>query len=423
MSFHPSPPPAGALTRRAALFAAGTIAGQALLGSALISPARASTWTDYLDLPRSGRYGDRPGGVNPLLPTDASTLGAALHDARAAGVPPARYAALPQQFWLVRACDAVGIDLHSWDVRAGLPRTLPTVAKCYTLYDRYQLTHRELRWAGMGGLAGPSFAAGLADLQMVMDLYGPQLRLFVAGLMREVAAGSRVVLSRLPSDVADLPDAIASMRTADMALFLQRVLAMQKAIFLDLAPQHEAYTRGGLRAVAEFRAAGINDAGTAQAWVDVGSGDEARVDAGNAAILRREQGAIVGRLWDVAGNASKAARALSYVATFAADPAIPGLAQPPRGFRPLVIDEASTGPTWHLRSPLPAMNWCDFPSRWAYITAEMLPAYRRLVETLWPVAEQALSTPVSTQIERQRVLARFPQLLAELSLETRFYYA
>jgi hypothetical protein len=64
---------------------------------------------------------------------------------------------------------------------------------------------------------------------------------------------------------------------------------MQKAIFMDLAWQHEAYREGGLKALAAAKARGEIGDDLLAAWQDIESGDSGRVNAGNAALLQREQ--------------------------------------------------------------------------------------------------------------------------------------
>ena len=139
--------------------------------SGAIGTASASELDQYLDLPlinRDAAHG--PGGVNPALPSDRATLARLLDETRASGATPNDYEALLHQYRLVDATDAAGIDLANWDPRAGVEANRANLVKSYRFYEDLQLSHRELQWAGMGGLVGADFGGGLIDFELMLTL-------------------------------------------------------------------------------------------------------------------------------------------------------------------------------------------------------------------------------------------------------------
>lgn len=76
------------------------------------------------------------------------------------------------------------------------------------------------------------------------------------------------------------------------------ILVMQKNIFSDLMPMHQAYVDEGLSALEEMQRAGLFGHDVLDAWRDVASGDPDRIAQGNAALLQREQGVIIRDQWD-----------------------------------------------------------------------------------------------------------------------------
>jgi len=81
----------------------------------------------------------------------------------------------------------------------------------------------------------------------------------------------------------------------ELEWYESQFLTMQKAIFSDLAWQHEAFALGGAAAIARAvrkEPAGSSpalDARTLRAWDGIGSGDPGRIAEGNLELIRREQ--------------------------------------------------------------------------------------------------------------------------------------
>ncbi|MGX1808529.1 hypothetical protein ACWIGI_22640 [Nocardia sp. NPDC055321] len=410
----------GAMLRTAALGVAATVG----LGLATATPATAATVDRYLDLPLVNRdAAQAPGGVNTALPYDRDELGRLLEEARAQGIPPSRYAALLYQYWLVDATGKAGIELSSWDPRAGVAANRENLIRSYRYYEDLQLAHRELQWAGMGGQVGADFGGGLIDFELMGgDLYGlPGLAdaaHTVLGAVRQAAGDAAV--ERLPSGLRALANAAPAITPEDVRHVIGMILVMQKNIFSDLMPMHDAYVTGGLPALREFEAAGLFGADIMAAWTDVASGDADRIAAGNRALLRREQGWVVARQWDeVRSYKGDIGAAMTYATGAAGSPSVAGVV-PPREFHPVRVPfTTADGRPALLTLPLPDWDWSVFESRWDYIGSELLPKYRYQVENNWPALESAMRTPYEVQMESKRPLLNMPQLLSSAAGELR----
>ncbi|WP_280471492.1 hypothetical protein [Nocardia cyriacigeorgica] len=379
------------------------------------APATADELDRYLDLPLVNRNAEAgPGGVHPDLPYDAAQLRGLLDQARAEGVAPTRYAALLYQYWLVDATDKAGIDLRSWDPRAGVEANRQNLIRSYRYYEDLQLAHRELQWAGMGGQVGADFGGGLIDFELMSNIYSlPGLSESARGVIGAVeqTAGPQAV-AMLPRGLAALAEAGPRITPEDLHYIIGMILVMQKNIFSDLMPMHDAYVTGGLPALAEFQAAGLFGADIMNAWRGIASGDHDRIAAGNATLLRREQEWAIGGQWD-AVRAYKGAvgEAITYVSGAAGSPSVAGVA-PPREFNPVRIPfTMADGRPALLTMPLPDWNWSVLDARWEYITSELLPKYKWQVENNWPALEAVMRTPYEIQMESHRPLLNIPQLL------------
>ncbi|MFI9506993.1 hypothetical protein [Nocardia sp. NPDC052566] len=407
------------ISLRAVAVALAAVIGCAL---AFAAPAAGAGEVDrYLDLPLVNRKAaNGPGGVNPELPYDAAHLRRLLDEARGQGIAPTRYAALLYQYWLVDATNRAGIDLKSWDPRAGVQANRDNLIKSYRYYEDLQLAHRELQWAGMGGQVGADFGGGLEDFELMTTLYS------LPG-MSESARGVLAAVSQAagPQAVAQLPPGLLALATAgplitpeDLRFLIGLILVMQKNIFSDLMPMHDAYVTEGLPALEEFQAAGLFGADIMDAWRDVASGDPNRIATGNGTLLRREQQWAIGSQWDEArAYKGPVGEAITYVSGAAGSPSVAGVA-PPREFRPVRIPfTMSDGRPAVLTLPLPDWNWSVLDARWDYITSQLLPKYKYQVEYNWPALESVMRTPYDVQMESHRPLLNIPQLLDSAARE------
>ncbi|MEV6280212.1 hypothetical protein [Nocardia sp. NPDC051832] len=410
----------GASLRTAALSLAAAIG----LGLVAATPAGATAELDrYLDLPLVNRdAASGPGGVHPALPYDAETLRGLLNSARARGIAPARYAALLSQYWLVDATSKAGIELRSWNPRAGVAANRENLIKSYRYYENLQLDHRELRWAGMGGQVGADFGGGLVDFELLGTIYDlpgiSEAARTVLGAVRN-AAGPRAV-AMLPPGLAALAEAGPHITPEDLNYINGMILVMQKNIFSDLMPMHDAYASAGLPALEEFQAAGLFGPDIMSAWRDVASGDENRVAAGNRALLRREQDSAVSAQWDqVRGYKGSVGEAITYLSGAAGSPSVAGVV-PPREFHPVQMPVSlPDGRPGLLTLPLPDWNWSVLDARWDYITTELLPKYQFQVQSQWPALEAAMRVPYPVQLESKRPLLNIPQLLISAARQLR----
>ncbi len=374
-------------------------------------------YSRLLDITASNTDAEAPGGLDPRLPTDSAALGAALTAARADGVAPGRYSALLHQYWLTRGAEASGVDLASWDPGTGFIANASLVDRVYANYGRYQLARPELNWAGMAGMAGASFTAGFWDIDSGRQLLtvdavhriGLAVAAAVAALPADAAAA-------LPSDVRALAMTGPALTADDLDWYQRRLLTMQKHIYFDMVPMHEAYLSEGRPAIEEMRAAGLLDDNAYAAWTAIFSGTAGgRADA-VVRMADREQNQIVADQWDATSRGrGDAGRVLAYVTTVAAQPSIPGTAAP-GVFAPLTVAAtAADGTTVRVRTPLPDFNWADRDPRWGYIAGDTAPAYTRLVDERPGEAAALLGQPFPEFAAQQRLVARVPALMRDLT--------
>ncbi|MFC4374662.1 hypothetical protein ACFO5K_11190 [Nocardia halotolerans] len=374
-------------------------------------------YAKYLDLPAINADGEFGGGLHPSLPSVEQPLREALTAARADGVDPTRYATLLHQYWLVVATDKAAIDLDAWAPERGVAANAATFAQVYVNYFRLAAARPDFYWAGLAGLAGGSFASGFFD---VSDIGGV---LSVAGIHELGSAVAEMLRATPPELVAAVPPDIARLAllgprltAADLAWYQGRLMAMQKHIFTDLVPMHEAYLAAGMAGIDEMRAAGVLDDDIHAAWAGIDSGTAAgRADA----LIRmtdREQNHIVADQWDAtAADRAGMGRVLTYVTTVAGKPAVPGT-RAPGVYAPATVRSPIPGSALGLRMPLPAFNWADRADRWAYITADLVPRQLDLVAD--PAhAVTVYREPFPAKLDRGRMLARLPELIADLTTQ------
>lgn len=384
------------------------VAAVVLTGTTFVAPSAHAVGDldKYLNLPLVNRDADHgPGGVHPSLPTDPSVLRKLLDEARDRGVAPTSYQALLLQYWLADTTVAAGIDLKSWNPRAGVTANRGNLAKSYQLYKNLQLQHRELQWAGMGGLVGADFGGGLLDFEMATDVYqitrlAPVANAIVTETNR---AFGPVLIDKLPTGLRALARVGATITPADLRHVQGSILVMQKNIFSDLMPMHRAYVTAGLPALREMHSAGLFDDEILQAWENVATKTPDGIAAGNARLLRREQGEVVNKQWNtVRAYKGDVGEAMTYASTMAGSPSVAGVL-PLRSYKPLQLNGTTVdGRTVAVTVPLPSWNWSIFDERWAYITDQLLPKYRFQVEHRWPALSRELRMPSDQQIEQHR---------------------
>ncbi|MFI6361522.1 hypothetical protein ACIBG0_02105 [Nocardia sp. NPDC050630] len=377
----------------------------------------APAYEAYLDLPALNGDGAGGGGLNPALPLDESTLRAALDEARGDGVAPNRYATLLHQYWLVVSTRNADIDLAAWDPALGVRANQRTFSQVYVNYFRLANQHQEYWWAGLAGIAGGSFASGffdLSDVGMVLDVPGiHQLGDAVADLLRGTPPE---LVARVPADIRLLATEGSRLSAEDVAWYQTRLMIMQKHIFTDLVPMHEAYAALRMAGIDEMYAAGVIDADIRTAWQSI---DSHTRDGYVDALIRmtdREQNRVIADQWDLtsAGRGSMG-RVMTYVSTVAGKPAVPGV-RAPGVFAPATVSADIAGHTVSLRTPLPDFNWADRDARWTYITGDLVLRHIDM-ESNRPFAEVVLGESFWSKLAHGRMIARIPDLIADLTTQ------
>ena len=408
---------------RFARFAAATLAPVLLAGSLAFSPLAGARGVDvYLGLPLTNRLATvEAGGVNAALPHDAATLERLVEQARSTGQPTTSYAALLLQYRLVQATDEAGIDLASWDPFDGFTANRSNMIKSYRYYEDFQLSHRELQWAGMGGQVGGDFGGGVADIEWATQLYDtPGVQQTASDILHRIegAFGPEAV-DQLPGGLSVLADRAGDITTEDLYWFVTRVVIMQKAIFSDLMPMHYVYVHEGVPGLEEMHRAGLFGEDIMDAWYDVASGDPDRIAHGNMTLLQREQGWVVADIWDeVRAYKDGLGAAFTYMMTLAGSPSVVGVPAL-RDHNPILLQGTlPDGRAATLHTPLPSWDWSVYDQRWDYVTTQLLPRYRHEVEHNWPALEATLRLPYEQQFESARATARIPEILTSMLAAT-----
>ncbi|WP_049568595.1 DUF2515 family protein [Streptomyces sp. SBT349] len=280
-------------------------------------------------------------------------------------------------------CRQLGIDPAAWDTSRGLSANDDRIARVYEYYADLFLRHPELQWAGMAKLAGGLVYAGMQDLHVLRGLAGDERLAWIAATMPTMPPGMALVL--------------ASASEAELEHYEDTFVDMQKQIFVDMGWQHAAYDRGGIEEMRRLAAGGELTPGMLTAWEDIASGDPARIEQGNAALLRREQETILQDDYD-AMQQRDLGQAVTYMLGATSESPVPdGTA-----FRDVVNDVAvdlpdqirmpvpslpgsgeiaiDTPDEIRFDSPLPTGNIANFGSRWQWISQDMLPSYQYLLD-------------------------------------------
>lgn len=403
--------------------AAATLAPVMLAGTLVFSPLAGAQGVDaYLGLPLTNRLANvEAGGVNAALPHDVATLERLVNEARSSGQSATSYAALLLQYRLAQATEEAGIDLATWNPFDGFTANRSNMIKSYRYYEDFQLSHRELQWAGMGGQVGGDFGGGIADIEWATQLYDtPGIQQMASDILRQVetAFGPEAV-DQLPGGLSVLADRAGDITTEDLYWFVTQVVIMQKAIFSDLMPMHFVYVHEGIPGLEEMHRAGLFGDDILDAWYDVASGDPDRIAYGNMTLLQREQGWVVSDIWDdVRAYKDGLGEAFTYMMTLAGSPSVAGVPAL-RDHNPIQLQGMlPDGRAATLHTPLPSWDWSVYDQRWEYVTTQLLPRYRHEVEYNWPGLEATLRVPYEHQFESARATARIPQILGSMLAAT-----
>ncbi|GAA3201701.1 hypothetical protein GCM10020255_106640 [Rhodococcus baikonurensis] len=132
----------------------------------------------------------------------------------------------------------------------------------------------------------------MIDFELMADVYSlPNLQQLANAIVSQVTDRvGKQALEQLPEGLRALASVGRTVTADDLDFALGMILVMQKNIFSDLMPMHQAYVDEGLSALEEMQRAGLFGHDVMDAWRDVASGDPDRIALGNAALLQREQG-------------------------------------------------------------------------------------------------------------------------------------
>ena len=374
----------------------------------------------------------RSGFLDPSQFPTAESARRLLDLLREDGVPPRDYGPLLQRYWLLTATEKAGIYLDGWDPSQGADANLPNLVASYDYYARLFLDNPDFQWAGMASMIGPTFAGGMFDLQMLR-----QLADLASGPLD--VAPDWLVGPLLPPPLAGLA-VLGQMSEEEFRFFETSLLQMQKDIFSDQMPMHEAFMADGIGGIEEMYDAGLIDTDTYRAWQDIDSGEPGRVTAGNEQLLYREQHDVIGQAYDdMRGYHGPVGQTMTYVMgaigapgipgaqtlgqysplTFGGEVEAPGVDTPPIDLPgPIGIPGVSTPRPYgslDVTTPLPVGNISDFDTRWDLIDNDTLPAYQQLLAEDPQQVRDMLTAPVGDRIDAARLSNNIDDILARLS--------
>jgi uncharacterized protein YukE len=318
------------------------------------------------------------------------------------------YSAFLTDYWNQQAMRDMGIDPADWDTSKGTEYNWETIKKVYDFYGQAYLSNPDLQWAGMANMIGPSFAGGFKDMAMLRDL------------AQQIADNPA---SDIPVPVLDQIEQLAGMTDQEIKFYETSMLDMNKEIFLDQARQHQAYMNGGLAEINRLRDSGAIDYPTARAWAQVDSGDPAQVQAGNTALLYREQNEIIADDYDTM-RSHPGGEAVTYMVTLAGEPSIPGARSYPEVF-PYKFSVESPGPenvpftNWDnptqfrtdFTTGFPDGNIANADQRWELIKQDTLPAYQNLLATDPAGARQIIGSDFNDRVDQYRPTNNIPGIM------------
>jgi hypothetical protein len=262
-----------------------------------------------------------------------------------------------RQTWTNKALATAGITAGEWQPTAGFRKNKEIFQKVYRYYMSLYLADNRLKWAAMAKLAGGEVFRGFRDRIVPAEKLGEDL----ADLPRTGGI-----------TVGDVFGAAFKAYAGSLDIILMQ---MQEAIFKDLAWQHQAYREGGIKALAAAKARGELTDELFAAWQDIDSGDRDRVNAGNVALLKREQlhvlqgggtGGFYGRIQDI----------------------------PDSDVIPKTMSEEARSPIPKgrpFKEVVPGGDITVFKDRWTWLLKDMIPAFQQLDDaTLQALVQKSL---------------------------------
>ena len=137
-------------------------------------------------------------------------------------------------------------------------------------------------------------------------------------------------------------------------------------------------------------------------------------------ISPQRQGEVIKRQWDqVRNHRGKVGAAITYLSTVAGSPSVAGV-KPPRSMDPVVLYSSTPdGRRLKITTPLPDWDWSVYSERWRYISDELLPKYKFMVNHRWPQLRATLEVPYERQFESHRPIMNIPQILYAMADQIR----
>lgn len=294
---------------------------------------------------------------------------ATVNAARAGGVTAQPGPQATRAYWEREALRSAGINPAAWDPSQGFGANAGNVNRVYEYYTRLYNNHPELQWAGMAKLAGGTVLGGLEEIYAI----------------RNAARVGAVIPGPLQP--------LANLAEGDLGFLENKLLEMQKAIFNDLAWQHEAYARGGIQTMRDLHANGQLSNAELNVWEDIASGNQARIERGNEALLLREQRDILTPYYNQInshGFLGIEGKAMSVALSLLAESPVPG----GRAFRDVVHREV-----FGIDTGIPG-DITNFNDRWEWIKNDMLPRWQAMNRNNPQQARNLVNTPLQDLANR-----------------------
>lgn len=335
-----------------------------------------------------------------------------------------------RQLYTMRALHKAGIDPFTWRPEAGVGANTANIEAVYQYYAAtYEGDPDTLWWSGMAAMIGASFYGGfqdLADTQGMATLIG-----------RLADAGSNI--PGFPGDFSRLSALSADELATELRFFSTTLLAMQKEIFLDMGPAHEAYLDGGADMIARLYADDPYGYGpqTIAAWQQIEqgglTGNDDLIAEGNKTLLYREQFRVIRDDYDHMRDRPISGPSMTYLMTLAGAPSIPGArtfaevypleigssvgAGTPRSVFGVPLPNVSCEAGVHVGTPLPSVNVSSVGSRWALIEDDTLPVYVDLARNHPDQVSEILDTPIGERAEDYRIIHRVDDIISSWQLD------
>ena len=259
--------------------------------------------------------------------------------------------------WTKKALAAASINAGEWQPSAGFRQNEEIFQKVYRYYESLYLADSRLKWAVMAKLAGGEVYRGFRQQILPSEKFGEFLR---------SGGGDKYTVLDLAGD---------AYRVYAGALDI-RLMQMQKAIFMDLAWQHQAYREGGIAAISAAHARGELPAELLAAWQDIDSGIPGRVNSGNRQLLRREQ-------FEVLQGGKSGKGFYSQIQDLPDYNAIPEMMSEE------ALSPIPSGKPFH--EVVPGGDITVFEDRWKWLDVDMIPAFEALdLPTLRRLVQKSL---------------------------------